>query len=80
MKTIMIIPITQTVYDFWDQTIPLTESDSVSEVGFKVREDCIEVQVKEDEVEKAKDALTLGFELQPTNVTPLIYINERVKC
>lgn len=63
MKTIMIIPITQTVYDFWDQTIPLTESDSVSEVGFKVREDCIEVQVKEDEVEKAKEALTLGFEL-----------------
>ena len=69
MKTIMIIPITQTVYDFWDQTIPLTESDSVSEVGFKVREDCIEVQVKEDEVEKAKDALLKKFDPKKVEIS-----------
>ena len=57
MKTVMTIPLTQTVYDFWDMTIPLTENGDVSEVGFKVGEDTIEVQVPDDEVDVALNIL-----------------------
>ena len=57
MKTIMTIPLTQTTYDFWDQTIPLTENGDVSEVGFKVCGDAIKVQVPDDEVDVALNIL-----------------------
>ena len=57
MKTILTIPISHTVYDFWDLTIPLTESGEVSEVGFKVSSDVIEVQVPEGESSKALEIL-----------------------
>ena len=57
MKTVMTIPLIQTVYDFWDMTIPLTENGDVSEVGFKVGEDTIEVQVPDDEVDVALNIL-----------------------
>ena len=57
MKTILTIPITHTVYDFWDLTIPLTENGEVSEVGFKVSSDLIEVQVPEGEADKALEIL-----------------------
>ena len=57
MKTIMTIPLTQTVYDFWDMTIPLTENGDVSEGGFKVCGYAIEVQVPDDQVYVALDIL-----------------------
>lgn len=57
MKTVMTIPLTQTVYDFWDMTIPLTENGDVSEVGFKVGDEVIEVQVPDDEVDVALNIL-----------------------
>jgi hypothetical protein len=57
MKTVMTIPITQTVYDFWDMTIPLVEDGDVSEVGFKVNSDVIEVQVPDGELEAALKVL-----------------------
>ncbi len=57
MKTVMTIPLIQTVYDFWDMTIPLTENEAVSEVGFKVCDDAIEVQVPDDEVDVALNIL-----------------------
>ena len=57
MKTVMTIPTTQTVYDFWDMAIPLTENGDVSEVGFKVSADVIEVQVPDGELEVALKVL-----------------------
>ena len=53
MKTVMTLPMNQTVYDFWDLTIPLTENGEISEVGFKVGSDVIEVQVPDEETSKA---------------------------
>ena len=57
MTTIMTLPLNQTVYDFWDSTIPLTENGDISEVGFKVGSDLIEVQVPKGEADKALEIL-----------------------
>lgn len=59
MDTIMTIPLSQTTYDFWDMTIILTENNEISEVGFKVSNDIIEVQVPKDETDKALSIVNL---------------------
>tara|TARA_Y100001970_G_C13948140_1_gene706788 strand:- start:63 stop:248 length:186 start_codon:yes stop_codon:yes gene_type:complete len=57
MNTIMTIPLSQSTYDFWDLTIILTENDDVSEVGLKVSNDVMEVQVPKDETDKALEII-----------------------
>lgn len=63
MTTILTIPQTTKVYDFWDATIPLTEN-KISEVGFKVSSGLIQVQVPEDEVEKALEILSENINVE----------------